>query len=254
MFYCDKTFALPAMNLAFDEALLLTDSETLPAQDSPSYLRLWEADNPLVVLGRSSRVEEEVHTDLCRQKNIPVMRRVSGGATIVSGPGCLMYAVVLNAAQKGKSLNVDSAHQYVLSHMVKALRNVDNSVKIAGTSDLVVETPQALIKFSGNSVRMVRSRILYHGTLLYNFELPTISALLRTPPRQPDYRQQRSHQEFVGNLQTSRAELITSIQSAWSETNGKLKPIEQLSLNRLISQSEKLVEQKYQTDEWIFSR
>ena len=254
MFFCDKTFASPAMNLAFDEALLLTDSEALPAQDSPSYLRLWEADKPLVVLGRSSRVEQEMNTKLCREKNIPVLRRVSGGATIVSGPGCLMYAVVLNADQESKSLNVDSAHQYVLGKMVKALRETDQSVKIAGTSDLVVETPQALIKFSGNSVRMVRSRILYHGTILYDFDLPTISALLGTPPRQPDYRQQRSHQEFVGNLNAKRAELVRSIQSVWSHTNGKLDPIDEIKMNRLISQAEKLVEQKYQTDDWNYSR
>jgi N-acetylneuraminate synthase len=50
----------------------------------------------LVVIGRSSKAEEEVRLDYCRAHEIPVQRRASGGAAIVSGPGCLMYAVVLS--------------------------------------------------------------------------------------------------------------------------------------------------------------
>ena len=47
----------------------------------------------MVVVGRSSRLDEEVHLDACRAAGVPVLRRPSGGAAIVSGPGCLMYAL-----------------------------------------------------------------------------------------------------------------------------------------------------------------
>ena len=83
----------PAANLALDEALL----EQAEAGAGPSeVLRLWEPTDPCVVVGRSSRVAVEVKQEACRQAGIPVLRRCSGGAAVVTGPGCLMYSVVLS--------------------------------------------------------------------------------------------------------------------------------------------------------------
>ena len=83
----------PAENLALDEALLLTAEEEKRQQE---VLRLWEPRQPFVVLGSSSRIAAEVRLDGCRDRGIPVLRRTSGGAAIVAGPGCLMYALVLS--------------------------------------------------------------------------------------------------------------------------------------------------------------
>lgn len=83
----------PAANLALDEALL----EQAEAGAGPSdVLRLWEPTDPCVVVGCSSRVAVEVKQEACRQAGIPVLRRCSGGAAVVTGPGCLMYSVVLS--------------------------------------------------------------------------------------------------------------------------------------------------------------
>ena len=49
----------------------------------------------MVVIGRSSRTADEVDLEYCRAEGIPVLRRCSGGAAVVVGPGCLMYSVVL---------------------------------------------------------------------------------------------------------------------------------------------------------------
>ncbi len=254
MYFCDLTFDSPEMNLAFDEALLLADSKELHAQDSPSFLRFWEPDKPIVVLGRSSCVNEEVNVDLCKEHGIPILRRVSGGATIVTGSGCLMYAVVINTQQANQTLTVDSAHQFVLGQMTEALRKFDPTVQVAGTSDLVFQTANGLIKFSGNSVRIVRDRILYHGTLLYAFDLPSISSLLGTPPRQPNYRERRTHEEFIGNLETNRDELISKIGSRWEELFGTLEAIDQTLMDSLDRQANQLTAEKYHSDEWNFAR
>src|SRR5262249_11771472 len=55
-----------------------------------------------------------------------------------------------------------------------------------------------------NSLRLKRRHLLYHGTLLYDFPLEQIGACLRSPPRQPDYRAGRPHDEFVANLPLER--------------------------------------------------
>jgi lipoate-protein ligase A len=88
----DLTLLAPAENLALDEALLEA-AETGELNDD--VLRLWEFPAPAIVVGRSSRVAEEIHQEAARAAGIPVLRRASGGAAIVAGPGCLMYSVVL---------------------------------------------------------------------------------------------------------------------------------------------------------------
>ncbi len=74
-------------------------------------------------------------------------------------------------------------------------------------------------KFSGNSLRAKRTHFLYHGTLLYDFDLELMATCLRMPPRQPNYRSARSHQEFVTNLPLSRQQLVESLDTAWPTTN-----------------------------------
>ena len=56
MYLLDLTLPTPAENVALDEALL----EAAEAGDCPSVLRLWEPRETFVVVGRSSRVAEEV--------------------------------------------------------------------------------------------------------------------------------------------------------------------------------------------------
>jgi hypothetical protein len=86
------TLPTPAENVALDEALL--DEAQAGAAEAGEVLRLWEAPRPFVVIGRSSRIAEEVN--LAAASAWTVIRRCSGGAAVVAGPGCLMYAVVLS--------------------------------------------------------------------------------------------------------------------------------------------------------------
>ena len=85
-------------------------------------LRFWEPAENMAVVGRSSYVDNEVHQDACRELGIPIFRRISGGAAIVTGPGCLMYAVVLSYENYPGLIVVKQAHAFVLETLAKALR------------------------------------------------------------------------------------------------------------------------------------
>ena len=93
MRYLDLTLPTLAENLALDESLL---DEAEAAARPLETLRLWEARQHGVVVGRSSRVAAEVRSEVCRDLGMPVLRRISGGAAVVIGPGCLMYGLVLS--------------------------------------------------------------------------------------------------------------------------------------------------------------
>ena len=185
MRYLDLTLPSLAENLALDEALL---DEAQAAAAPLETLRTWEAAALGVVVGRSSRVNNEVRGEACRAAGVPVLRRISGGAAVVVGPGCLMYALVLSLRLRPQLRNIDQAHAQVLGTIAAALRPAASEIARRGTCDLAIGEK----KVSGNSVRCRRDYLLYHGTLLYDFPLERIGRLLAMPPRQPDYRRARA--------------------------------------------------------------
>jgi len=247
MNFLELTRPTPAENLALDEALLLSANRaTAPIET----LRLWEEPAPVVIVGRGSRVETEVNTAACRQRSIALLRRCSGGCAVVAGPGCLMYSVVLDLRQRPELRLIDRAHAFVLERTRSAIAacvQPENglTVKQAGLSDLVIEMSSdepAQMKFSGNSLRITRDALLYHGTILYDFSLNLISELLRFPPRQPTYRGDRPHHQFITNLPIDVATIRTAIQQSWMATNDATRWPETLM--------KQLAEEKYSQDEW----
>ncbi len=217
MRYLELTLPTPAENLALDEALL---EEAEAAPQPVETLRVWESPEMAVVVGRSSRLDEEVDLAACRRWNIPVVRRPSGGAAVVLGPGCLMYALILSRELRPETRRIDAAHRYVLGKTAAALGECVPGVACAGTSDLVLAQEDAssgeFLKCSGNSVRVKRRHLLYHGTLLYDFPLDRIAGCLPMPPRMPDYRAGREHRRFVANLPLARDALCALLRRAWA--------------------------------------
>ncbi len=200
MKYLDLTLPTAVENLALDEALL---DEAEASERPAETLRLWKPPQPMVVVGRSSQFRVEVRLDACRELDIPVLRRPSGGAAIVAGPGCLMYALVLSYQIRPQLRVLSEAHRWVLGALAGALGVFVPGVECLGTSDLAIGGR----KFSGNRARCRRNHLLYHGTLLYNFPLELVERCLAMPPRMPDYREGRPHERFVMNLPL-RAETI----------------------------------------------
>ncbi len=203
----DLSLADPASNLALDEALLLQAE----AGEAAEVLRLWEFAAPVVVIGRGSKWGGESNPTYCQTHGIAVLRRCSGGAAIVAGPGCLMYSVVLSLQRRPELCQVDRAHQEVMGRMLTAVAIQRPDARWQGTCDLTV----ADRKFSGNSLRVARHHLLYHGTILYGADLQLIDRCLATPPRQPDYRRGRRHADFITNLSVDPIRLRDDIAAAF---------------------------------------
>ncbi len=235
MHLLELTLPTAAENVALDEALL---EQAEADGGDQEVLRIWEAPEPMVVIGRSSRIADEVDVAKCKSLGIPVIRRSSGGAAIVAGPGCLMYAVVLSYARRPHLVRLDEAHRAVLEPLAGALAQQLPGIIKAGTSDLAV----AGKKFSGNSLRCKRTHLVYHGTLLYDFPLALVADLLKTAPRQPAYREGREHDAFVCNLPLDRAALYNAIRAAFP-TTGPL-PVWPAELTA------QLVAERYALDSW----
>lgn len=233
-----------AQELAFDEALLLhADELTERTMGVNEFIRVWEFVAPVVVLGRSSKVAEEVDIAYCRSEAIPIHRRSSGGASVVGGPGCLMYSVVLDLNLRPELSQIDKAHQFVMQRVLSAVNVQLGRAEFQGTCDLTLDNR----KFSGNSMRVARHHLLYHGTLLYQADLARIANCLRLAPRQPGYRAERPHTEFITNVvidpEQFRGDLLAEfgVTSKWS---GSIS-------NAMLM---KLKSERYDNPNWNYSR
>ncbi len=235
----DLTLDTPAENLALDEALL----EAAEAGGQPTeLLRLWEPRQTMVVIGRASHVDVEVNRAECQRRQIPILRRCSGGAAIVAGPGCLMYSVVLSIELRPALRMIEQAHRFVLGVVAEAVSHIVPGVEHLGSSDLTLGGR----KFSGNSLRCKRDHLLYHGTLLYGFPLELIANCLGNPPRQPDYRAGRDHASFIMNLPADVQALRARLKEIWnaaSETTDWPTALVQ-----------QFVAERYSQDDWNFRR
>lgn len=234
----DLTLPTPAENLACDEALL----DWCEAGGGGEILRFWESPEYFVVVGYANKVASEVNVAACDARAIPILRRCSGGGTVVQGPGCLNYALVLGIAADGPTRNISTANQFIMERnraaLQSAIGNQQSAVQVQGHTDLTIDG----LKFSGNSQRRRRKYLLFHGTFLLDFNLTLIEELLRMPSHQPDYRRSRSHAEFVANVNVSADAVKAVMQSTW-EAMAEF-PV------RLQNEIANLSEQKYSKPEW----
>lgn len=202
-----------AEHIALDEVLLDAAHE---GETPRPVVRCWELSRPAVVVGSSSRVTDEVDHDACTRAGVEIVRRPSGGLTVVLGPGCLAWTVVIPCP--GGPPPVERIHRGILQPLAAALgiRLGDGRrVERLGTCDLALLDGSGPRKVGGNALRIRSRAILYHGTLLHGLDLDLVARLLKHPPREPDYRARRDHRSFLTQLPLDRAALERAVREAF---------------------------------------
>jgi lipoate---protein ligase len=196
-------FSTIAENLALDEALLI---EADAGRGGP-VLRFWEPVDFGVVLGASCRVGEDVLEEACRADGVPILRRTSGGGTVVVGPGALNVSVILPDSAAPGLTTVEGAHRYVLDSIARRICGAGPTVTVAGRGDLVIGNQ----KCGGSAQRRLKSWFMVHCSILNDFSIDRVVRYLAVPRRQPDYRQGRGHHAFLRNLGLPRKILQDAI-------------------------------------------
>lgn len=238
MHFLDLSLPTPAENLALDEALLL-EAE---AGRRGEVLRLWEWPTPAVILGAGCYLARDVDEAACRADGVPILRRASGGGTVLLGRGCLLYSLALAYDRSPELRDISSSYGYILGRVRAGLEDLLAGMEVAGTSDLAAGGR----KFSGNAQQRKQRCLLHHGTLLHDFDAGLVGRYLRLPVRQPEYRNQRDHAGFLVNLPISRCELARRVRAAWqAQTETTAWPRERVG---------ELNADKYTRPEWIRRR
>jgi lipoate-protein ligase A len=233
----DLSCTSPEENLALDEALLVRAEE----EDAGETLRFWEPETVFVVLGYSRRAEDEVLLDRCVTDGIPVLRRYSGGGTVLQSPGCLNYSLVMritldgpHSTIRGTTTSILRSHAGIIQVLLK------RTVTVSGESDLTIDGR----KCSGNAQRRLSKYLLFHGTFLFNADISRMERYLPIPARQPAYRRQRSHHDFLINLPLSAQDIKNALAREWNAAEKNVAcPIDRL---------EDLVRTRYSKKEWNY--
>jgi len=157
--------------------------------------RFFPVQNPVVVLANTNDPKTEVNTDRCQMHNIPILRRKGGGGTVVLTPGC----VVLTFAFYAKELFANPYYFAKINGLwIKALEDLGISgFTQRGISDVALKDKKVV----GTSLFRRKHLLVYQGSLLVNPPLEFIALLLKHPTKEPDYRQKRTHCDFMTSLQ-----------------------------------------------------
>lgn len=201
----------PYISIALEEALAFYFSRN---PDVNAILRFW-FNPPTIVLGRSCKVLENVTGEILtkihasHQQNkflknrntIYLTRRLSGGGTVYHSYGNLNYTIMVSLKKHTEFLSIPKSYEILLNLVIRALQKQNIRAKREGLSDLVLEVDKEYKKFSGNSQFRKYGMLVHHGTLLMNKSMiEEIANILKHPPKEPEYRQKRSHKDFLTAL------------------------------------------------------
>lgn len=206
----DISLKLPQENILYDEVLL----ELAERGHAGEVLRFWESEQLFVVLGRTSKEEEDVKMEAARKDHIPVLRRASGGGAVLQGKGCLNFSLVLSKGHDPAVADLRKSYEFILGKVIAALRNVGVKAEFCPISDIALVDGHK--KISGNAQKRAKKFILHHGTILYGFDLKNMERYLKMPADVPEYRQGRTHTEFVANIPSQVRDIKKALSDAFA--------------------------------------
>ncbi len=161
----------------------------------PPVVRVEEARDVVVVTSRSRDPGREIFLEHCRDDGVAVVVRPTGGGAVVLGPGVVAVSVVRHAAPLGR---FPEPYFHAFCGLVAGALSACSvaGVEMRGTSDVCLNDR----KIAGSSLRLWHDRALFQLSLLVDMDVGLIDRYLRTPSREPAYRQGRTHREFVITL------------------------------------------------------
>ena len=128
--------------------------------DEPDCFFMWQVE-PTVILGRNQVVENEVNLDYCREHDIHVVRRKSGGGCVYADMDNVMLSLVTTEE------NVGIAFNRFVNMVLLVLRKM--SIEATGSShnDIMIGRH----KVCGTACYHVLGRSIVHSTLLYDTQM-----------------------------------------------------------------------------------
>ena len=152
----------PYFNLALEEYLL----KNYDLQEDLFYL--WR-NSPSVIYGRNQNPFHEINLGYAHQNNIPVIRRISGGGTVIHDLGNINFTYIT------KSLDHLNDYAHFLLPIVSILNKLGIETAFIPKCHIYLNDK----KISGNAQTFHKNRVLHHGTILFDLDKERASKLTK---------------------------------------------------------------------------
>lgn len=229
----------PFFNLAIEEVLLKNRKD--------DYLILG-INSPSIIIGKHQSAHRESNTEFVTDNKIPVIRRISGGGTVYHDKGNINFTFI-RQSEPGKQIDFRKYTQPVIDFL--SSKGVD--AKFEGKNDLKVNG----LKISGNAEHVHRSRVLHHGTLLFDASLDILRNTIRKDTSCYTTRAVGSNPSSVANLKgmlSETSDILWFREEMMNYFLGNLRDAEVYRLTYKDSdEAAVLAETKYRTWEWNYA-
>ncbi len=238
--------------MAIDESIMLSMKEGA----SPPTLRFYRWNPSAVSIGTFQSMEEEVDVEFCKSNNIDAIRRITGGGAVYHDyEGEITYSIILPKDHDLAPSDILESYRVLCSGIVKALKHLDIDSEFKPINDIISGGK----KISGNAQTRRHSCVLQHGTIIFDLDVELMFTVLKVPQEKisdkmiADVKQRVTSVRDILGPTISLDELHTALKKGFSEALGiELVPGELSTAER--EQVSELVERKYNTSEWNFSR
>ncbi|MES2122243.1 MAG: lipoate--protein ligase family protein [Chlamydiota bacterium] len=172
------------------EQLLL--EEALLRSDTRNFCLINQGSPPAIVMGISGKKEELVNCTTAAKDNIPLIKRFSGGGTVIVDENTLFVTFICQKQLHDFAPYPEPIMRWTESIYQKAFSPLSFELK---QNDYVFGDK----KCGGNAQYIKKDRWLHHTSFLWDYCPSKMSHLLH-PKKTPDYRQGRQHSDFLTKL------------------------------------------------------
>lgn len=174
-------------NIAFDQALIEARKEG-QVPDTIRFLRF----RPSALIGIHQILSDEVKVDYCKQHNVEIVRRITGGGGLYFDEGQIGWELVCDRSALG-SLTLSEVTRRICEAAALGLNKLGVPACYRPRNDLEVDGR----KISGTGGFFDGSLLLYQGTLLVDFDPAKMVACLNVPMAKLDKRSLDSAEQRI---------------------------------------------------------
>ena len=235
----------PVVQMALDQVL----SEEVGAGRRKPTLRIWEWNEPSVVIGSFQSVKNEVDLENAAKYGFQVVRRVSGGGAMFMEAGSVITYSIYAPTDLVYGMTFADSYAFLDEWVIVALKSLGIDASYVPLNDITSPTG----KIGGAAQkRLGTGAVLHHVTMSYDMDGDRMVEVLRIGREKMSDKGTKSANKRVDPLRSQtglpRAAIIERMEQTFTRLYGstasEVTPEE-------LARAEQLVLEKFGTEEWL---
>lgn len=236
-----------AQNMALNRAILEAHQEG----KAPHTLRFLQF-KPSALLGFHQSADQELRVDYCKENNIDIQRRMTGGGAIYFDETQIGWELYLDKKALGTA-DMNAIARKICEAAADGISRLGVEAKFRPRNDIEVDGK----KVSGTGGAFDGDSILYQGTLLIDFDVEKMMKVLRIPAEKLSDKAISSARERVANLKALLGEApeMSLVKKHISDAFAVAFDVEFSEQSDLNTDEQEFYQQalaEIDTDEWVY--